>query len=402
MTNVPQPTFGPNGFTAPAESAIFAGAIADLQAAFGGNLNPDPTTPQGQLATSWTAVIGFCYGLFCKITTQFDPAYAEGRWQDGLGRIYFLEREPAEPTAVEALCSGLPGTIIPVGALARSADGDTYASTASGTIGSAGTVTVPFACIATGPTPCPPGALNTIYRAIPGWDSITNPSEGVLGRLVETRDAFEQRRAASVALNAVGTLPAIRANVLNVAGVLDAYVTENATDAPVTIGGVTIAANSLFVSVVGGAAADIAGAIWRKKAPGCAYTGTTTVVVEDDNSGYAMPYPSYDVKYTVAAGLPIYFAVSIANSAAVPADAAEQIQAAIVQAFAGTDGGPRARIGAAIYASRYYAPVALLGSWAQIVSIKIGLGAGPTDDDLTVDIDQVPTIDPANIAVALV
>jgi len=398
---VPQPTFGPNGFTAPAESAIFAGTIADLQAAFGGNLNSDPTTPQGQLATSWTAVVGYCYGLFCKITTQFDPAFAEGRYQDGLARIYFLERDPAEPTAVQAICAGLAGTIIPVGSLARSADGDVFASTATGVIGGAGTVTLPFACIATGPVPVPPTALNTIYRAIPGWDSITNPAEGVLGRLVETRDAFEQRRAASVALNAVGTLPAIRANVLNVPGVLDAYVTENDTAAPVTLGGVVIAANSVFVSVVGGALADIARAIWRKKAPGCAYTGTTTIVVKDSNSGYVLPYPSYDVKFTVPTGLPIYFAVTIASSAAVPADALAQIQAAIVKAFAGTDGGPRARIGAAIYASRFYAPIALLGAWAQIVSIKIGTGAGPSSDDLPVNIDQVPTINPANISVAL-
>jgi len=298
LSSIPRPTFGPTGFVAPPESALFAGAMADLQDAFGGNLNPDPTTPQGQLATSWAAVTGFCYDLFCKLTTQFDPAYAEGRMQDALGRIYFLERDPAEPTVVQATCTGLVGTVIPVGSLARSADGDTYASTAAGTIGSGGSVVIPFACITTGPVACPPDSLITIYRAIPGWDAITNASEGVLGRVVESRDAFEQRRAASVALNAVGTLPAIKANVLNVPGVLDAYVTENPTAAPVTIGGVAIAARTLFVSVVGGAALDVATAIWRKKAPGCGYTGTTTEIVEDSNSGYSMPYPAYNVTFT--------------------------------------------------------------------------------------------------------
>lgn len=402
MTNVPTPTFGPTGFVAPAQSAIFDGTIADLQAAFGGNLNPDPTTPQGQLATSWAAIVGYCYGLFCKITTQFDPAYAEGRYQDGLARIYFLERNPAEPTFVEAVCTGLPGTVIPVGSLARSSNGDTYASTAAATIGDAGTVTVPFACIVSGPIPCPPGSLNTIFRAIVGWDAITNPAEGVLGQDVETRDAFERRRAASVALNAVGVLSAIRANVLNVPGVLDAYVTENDTAAPITVGGVTIAPNSLYVSVVGGALQDIALAIWRKKPPGCAYAGTTTVVVEDSNSGYSLPYPTYDVKFTVPDGLPIYFDVSIANSPAVPADALTQIRAAIVNAFVGGDGGPRARIGSTIFASRFYAAVAKLGAWAQIISIKIGTAPAPSSDDVTVNIDQVPTVDAADIGLSLV
>lgn len=403
MTNVPQPTFGPNGFVSPAESAIFAGVMADFQAAFGGNLNPDPTTPQGQLATSFAAVVGFAYSLFTKITTQFDPAYAEGRMQDALGRIYFLERDPAEPTVTVATCTGLPGTVIPVGALARSADGDTFASTAAGTIGAGGTVTIPFACIETGPIPLPPASLTTIYRAIPGWDAITNAAEGVLGRVVESRSAFEARRAASVALNAVGTLSAVRAAVLDVPGVLDAYVTENPTAAPITVGGVVIAARTLFVSVVGGANAAIAQAIWRKKPPGCGYTGTTTVVVEDDNSGYTIPYPTYDVTFTIPTPLPIKFLVTIANSVGVPADATTLIQSAIIAAFAGNDGGPRVKIGAAVFASRFYGVVAKLGDWAQIVSIKIGTGGGtPASDEISVHIDQVPTIDAMDITVALV
>lgn len=402
-TNIPQPTFGPNGFTAPAASAVQAGAFADINQAFGGNLNPDQTTPQGQFSVSQAAIVSAAFGLFCKITTQFDPAYAEGRWQDGLARIYFLERDPAEPTVVQALCSGATTTPIPVGSLARSEDGNIYVSTAAGVIGSDGTVTIPFACLTAGPTPCPPHSLNTIYRAIPGWDSIDNPAEGVLGRLVESRSEFEARRQASVALNAVGTLPAIKANVLNVAGVLDAYATENDTDSPDTIGGVSIAARSLYVAVVGGASADIAEAIWRKKAPGCGYTGSTTVVVTDDNSGYAYPFPTYNVKFTIPASLPIKFLVTIVNSVAVPADALAQIQAAIIAAFAGNDGGPRVKIGGTVFASRFYAGVAALGTWAQIISIKIGTGSGtPASDEVSVNIDQIPTIDATDISVVTV
>ncbi len=59
------------------------------------------------------------------------------------------------------------------------------------------------------------------------------------------------------------------------------------------------------------------------------------------------------------------------NSQQVPADAATLIQNAIIAAFAGSDGGQRARIGSTILASRYIAPVSLLG-WAQIVSLLVG------------------------------
>lgn len=401
MTNIPRPSFGATGFTLPAESALVSGVFADIDQAFGGNLNPDPRTPQGQLAVSLGAAFGYANELFVWLANQFDPAYAVGRFQDAIARIYFLERDPAEPTVVAATCTGAPGTVIPIGALAKAADGNTYASTAAATIGAGGTVTVDFACLVPGPIACPTGSLNTIYRIVPGWDAITNASDGVLGRLVESPAEFEARRAASVARNAAGILPAIRGNVLDVPNVLDAYVTENPTGAPVTVGGVTIAARSLYVAVAGGAPADVAKAIWRKKPPGCGYTGTTTVTVTDDNSGYSLPYPTYPVTFTIATPTPVKFAVSIANSPGVPATAADQIKAAIVAAFAGADGGPRAKIGATLFASRFYAPVALLGSWAQIVSIKLGTVTATLDEE-TVQIDQAPTIDLADIAVTLV
>ncbi len=60
-----------------------------------------------------------------------------------------------------------------------------------------------------------------------------------------------------------------------------------------------------------------------------------------------------------------------------PGDAATRIQNTIIAAFAGADGGPRARLGRTIYASRYYAPVAALGSWVQISSILDGSENNP-------------------------
>ena len=372
MTNVPQPTFGPTGFSAPLESAIVAGVLADYNAAFGGNLNLAQTTPQGQLSVSQAAVIGNSNDQFLYFTNQVDPAYASGRMQDAIARIYFLQRKPALPTTVTVTCKGLTGTIIPPGALALSTDDNIYVCTDGGTIPLGGTINLNFACTVTGPIACPVGALNGIYQTIPGWDSVYNPAEGVMGRDVESRADFEARRAASVAINAVGILPAIRATVLNVPDVLDAYVTENDTGSPATIGGVSIAAHSLYFAVSGGSDADVARAIWTKKNPGCGYTGNTTVTVVDDNAGYSLPYPEYDVTFTRPINLPIIFAVEIADGPNVPADAAAQIQTAIVNAFNGADGGPRASIGATLFASRFYAPIGALGPWAQIVSLVIG------------------------------
>ena len=371
-SNVPAPTWSPRGFVGQLESAIVTGRMADFQTAFGGRLNPDLTSPQGQLVMSEAAIIGAVQDLFLFYTSQVDPAFAQGRMQDGIGRIYFIERNPAQPTTVQCTVIGAQGVTIPVGALAQDASGNTYICTQGGTFDATGTMTLTFANTAVGPIPCPAGTLTTIYQAILGWDTITNPSDGVLGNLVESRTAFEARRRLAVAQNSLGSIPSILGAVLTVSGVIDAFVTENASNNPQTIGGVILGPNSVYVAVAGGAPADVAKAIWTRKAPGTAYNGNTTVQVQDTQSGYVPPYPTYSVTYTVPAATSVYFNVILANSVGVPANAAILVQNAITAAFAGADGGSRARIASTVFASRFYAPVAALGTWAKIVEIKIG------------------------------
>jgi hypothetical protein len=147
-------------------------------------------------------------------------------------------------------------------------------------------------------------------------------------------------------------------------------VTENVTSSPITVSDQTLAPHSAYVCVAGGASAAIGNAIWTKKATGCDTNGNVSVTVTDTN--YGPPQPSYTIKYQSAAPTPTLFAVTIFNSAAVPSNALALVQNAIQAAFAGADGGARARIGSTLFASRYYAGIALLGPWAQIISLKIG------------------------------
>lgn len=375
-TNVPPVVFTDRGYVAPDESLILAGVQADQNAAFGGDLNPDLTTPQGQQAQSTTAIIGESYNQFIGLANGVDPAYASGRMQDAIGRIYFIERKPAQSTVVDCLCTGLPSVVIPVGAQAVDLSGLIYACVDGGVIGIGGNVTLSFACATPGPIPCPADSLNAIYRAIPGWDTINNPSDGVIGSDVESRADFEFRRASTVAGNSFGAIGSIIGAVSKVAGVLDYYGYDNGTGAPVTVGGVSIAAHSIYICVVGGTDQAVAQAILSKKSGGCGYTGNTTETVYDSNPLYAAPIP-YSVTFERPTELAILFAVRIQDNSQVPADAATQIQNAIINAFSGGDGGPRARIGTTLFASRFYATVAALGTWAEILDILIGSNNNP-------------------------
>lgn len=376
-SSVPVPVLGPRGYVIPSAQEVLTGVLADMNAAFGGGLNLALDTPQGQLSSSLAAIILDTYAQFQLLTNNVDPAYASGRMQDAIARIYFLERLPALPTTVVATCSGIVGAKIPVGALAKAQDGTLYACTQAGSIGPEGTVDLSFAATVDGPIACPATTLDTVAQTLPGWEAITNADPGIPGRSIETRQAFEYRRIQSVQGNAVGVLPAVLAAVLAVPDVIDAYVTENFTGSPVVLDGVTLPAHSLYVCAAGGAAQAIAEAIWRKKPPGCDMAGDTTETVYDTSPGYAIPYPSYDITFQTAAAQNFLFYIQIADNGFVPADAVTQIQGAIAAAFNGTDGGPPARIGSTVYASRFYGGISALGSWCQIIYLKLSSSSFP-------------------------
>lgn len=248
VSNVPKIEFTPAGLVIPSESAVLAGVQADINTAFGGGLNPALESPQGQLASSESAIIGDKNNEFAYYVNQVDPQYSAGRFQDAIGRIYYLERN--DPTATAVLCTlgGVPGTVIPSGTFAQDTSGNTYASAGVATIGAASTVVVEFQNVETGPIPCPAGTLVLVYQAIDGWDTITNADAGVLGSNVETRAEFEYRRKNSVALNAHGSPQAIYGAVFNVPGVVDAYVYDNSNNLVSYTG--AISATTLTVSAV--------------------------------------------------------------------------------------------------------------------------------------------------------
>lgn len=370
-TNVPAPTFGATGFQASSGPLILEGVQADISAAFGQSLNYNLNTPQGQLASSQAAIIANTQDVFVYYTQQVDPAYATGRMQDAIGRIYFLSRTGAEPTSLVVTCTGGTGVVIPVGATIQDSSGNIYEATGTGTIPAGGSVDVSFACTVPGPTTVPTTAEISIYQTIPGWDSVA-VSSGSIGSDTETRTAFEARRADSVAGNSFGAIGSIIGAVAGVANVLDYYGYNNNTASPVTVGGVVISAYSIYICVSGGTDAAVAAAIFSKKGAGAPMVGNTTVVTYDDNPLYSSPI-AYTIKFSRPTTLQILFKVVIANGSLVPSDATTQIQDALIDAFAGNTANiNKARIGSTIYAASYVPAIAALGAWAQVASIALG------------------------------
>jgi hypothetical protein len=330
-TNVPSIQFTSVGFVAPSGPAVLAGVQLDISGAFGNALNYGLTTPQGQLAQSWGAMIANANATFVYFAQQIDPAYASGRFQDAIGRIYYMTRNAAQPTALQITCNGAQGVVIAIGTLIQDPAGNLYQCTQAGTIPAGGSITLAFAATIPGPTAVP--ATVTIYQALPGWDSASVTS-GAVGTNVESRAAFESRRQSSVASNSFGAIGSIIGAVAAVPGVLDYYGYSNNTASPFIINGVTIPAYSVYVCVAGGVSTAVAAAILSKKSPGAPMYGNTAVTVYDTNPLYSSPIP-YVITYQIPTALQVLFKVTLVNSTAVPSSAATQVASALVAAFAG-------------------------------------------------------------------
>jgi len=403
-TAVPDVTITENGLSVPDIADVLAGRLTDMSTALGGGASQSLSSPQGQIAQSDTEIIAQEYDKLLCLFNQINPDFSTGRFQDGIGRIYFMERIAAQGTVVTATCIGQVGTTIPAGSTAVDTSGYIYQSIDNAVIPSSGSVDVQFVNTTTGPIPCAAGSLNQIYRAVSGWDAVNNISPGVVGVDVESRIAFETRRRQSVARNSRNQDASTLAALLATDGVLDAYVWSNRTAETVNKGTTNfpILAHSVYICVYGGADTDVAESIFNTYNPGANMNGNTTFTVYD-NVNYMPPYPSYVMQWQKASPTRVYFKVNVDASLNPPSDITKQVKEMIVTVFnGGYEGIGKSRIGSTINAGKYYAPVISISpDTVGILSLEVSIDGSLYGPAVTMGIDQVPTIQESDITVTL-
>ena len=395
------------GLTAPDTGDIRQGVAEDWTLAFADPdlppLDTEPPTPAGQLIDAETAEIEAMNAAVLFLANMFNPKVSEGRWQEALGYIYFLNRKLDEPTVVTCQLTGLNGTVIPYGALAQSADGYTLICNRSVTIGPSGAAEATFRCAETGPIPFAPHSVTAIVTVIPGWDTVDNAAAGAAGRDLETRAEFEARRYASVAANAHGSTAALYGAVANITGVLDCQVLENIGPNPALKYGVTVPGHGVTVCVYGGEDAAIAEAIYRKKDNGADTGGNTEITYA------AADYHNAIYQYKILRPVTVNFWIRVKlgpGTFYTPA-VSEALKQTLFDDFYGLSretGNPRVGLAQTVYASRFYCPAMSVPGVKNILEIQVALGVSAPEDSAFSDVviisgDQEPVTSLANILV---
>lgn len=380
---------------------------ADWKNAFRGKglpeLSTEPETPAGQLIASETAAIVDKDNEVLFLANMFNPLTSQGKWQDALGKIYFLTRKTAQSSEAQCLCRGLSGTVIPQNARIKSVyDNSEWICAQAVEIGETGAVEARFIAAKPGEIEAGKNTLEQIVTVIPGWDSVTNPQAAALGRIQENQLEFELRRHASVAANARGSLAALYGAIADIQGVIDVAVLENTSDQPVEKWGVEIAGHSVWIAVTGGDDAEIAEVIYRKKDAGCGTCGNTRVEYRDDSLPSA---PVYQFNIERPENVNFGVKISIKLTPSTIQNVGEKIRENIIADFNGLGDHGNSRIGTAqeIFASRFYC-AAISAGVQNLVGIEI---AFPYEDaswvqNVAINANQYPVLDASAIEIEIV
>lgn len=358
-------------------------------------LNIEPSSPMGQVLDLIVAEIEAKNSEIAFLANMANPETATGKYLDALAALYGLDRKISEPTVVNCVLTGLKGTVIPYGAIAQDTLGNQYRhSAANGAqIDDTGSVTTTFTAINHGPLEVAAGSVNRIVTTIAGWDSITNPTAGVIGRDEETDAELRNRMIESYAVNATGYVEAIEANLAALEGVLDVRVLENPTNAEVTQYGVAIDPHSILIAIVGGEDSDIAKTIYQRKDAGCGTTGDYEVQFIDETYYNA----TYNYKIVRPQNQSLRISVTFFGTSMNETEKNNVIQA-IIQDALGQGANDRISLASTVYASRFYQSIQSQTS-APIAQIQVGLGTGALGSSVQIPANIEPTITESDVSI---
>lgn len=376
--------------------------VAELEASeksqYGASWNVRATSLQGVLNGIFGAKLAEVWEVAEDVFNAFNPDGASGRALDQLCALTGVTRLPATKSTATLTLSGTDSTVISVGQLrvSHSVTGTFWTNTTGGTI-SGGTLDVDVEAEETGANAALAGTLTVIETPISGLDSVTNALDATEGRDEESDADLRVRREALLTSQGKGTVDAIRADVLDVDDVQQAFVFENTT--LVTDGDGRPGKSFEVVALTGGAAlsASILQAIWESKPAGIsAYSDTSGGFGVTGNVTDAQGF-TQTVGYTLAEPVLAYFALTAVTSSAFGATATGV--AAIKQSL--VDYGGELQVGDDIIRS-----VAIANSFVSgvddVSDFRLDISASPAaTSNIAVGARQIGSVDSSRIEVTL-
>lgn len=339
---------------------------------FGNDINLAPQSPDGQINGLAALSDDQLWQIAEYAYNATDPHKATGPALSSLVKLNYITRQQALATSVTLASTGTPGVTIPAGQLVGMAGSNIRVRTRTAfTFGAGGNATVIADVTETGPITLPAGTMTIIDTPVAGWNTVTNPLQGLTGRDRETDAELRLRRSRSVGANSQNMIDSLYSLVGDVPGVTFLNVLQNRED--VVDPDTGLKPHSFEVIVEGGDPALIAQAIWRAYPFGIADNGNTTAFATD-RQGHLQT-----IQFTRPVDVPIYVIAVIRKREGYPADGDDLLKQAVVDYSEGNlVQGRGFNTGQDVIYSELYTPLNQV-PFHDIVDLFIGTAPDPTE-----------------------
>ena len=291
--------------------------LAEYQSLFKtifGDINTDPSTPQGQIITSLTQIDLATISYLENLANAFFFGGSGDFLDKWAWNLYRVTRKQGTPSSVLIKITGRPTTDIP-NDFTISDGSENYVIEAPTRIGENGEVIAKFNNIAINDFVAKANTITQIVTNIDGVERVNNENNATQAIFRETDAELFNRCLyfGSTATNS--SFRSILANVAQVKGVNRIAGAENVANQNKIINGVELTPHSICIVVDGGEAQEIAEAIQKSRATGCDMVGDIEIPLYIDKQKYI--YRFYRPKMV---GIKVKVSVSQANIGLIRAD----------------------------------------------------------------------------------
>lgn len=319
------PYIDEQGYHYPTYNDILEALVERTQRIFGSGVYLGSDSQDYELLAVYAEMLYDCYQTGEIQYNSHSPVTAIGAGLDYIVALSGLRRRQATRSTVELTLTGDIGTVISGGAVSDSA-GNIWDLPSTVQIGDTGTTAATATCRALGVVQAEPNTVTHIMTPTLGWTGVTNPSSAEIGAVAETDSELRARQAESVAAPSQSVLSGLKGAINALTDVSRVQVYENDTAETDARG---IPGHSICCVVEGGDSAEIAQAIYLRKAPGCGtfsgasgeYNVNETVLDGDQ---------AYQISFSRLEPIEIEINVSISRRAGYSTDTPANIKAALV------------------------------------------------------------------------
>lgn len=382
------------GFTPATIEEVKLDIETDMLGIVASDLDLDPDNPIGQHIGIFTSKLAEAWELLDTAMGAFDDTKADGSLLDALCALTGTVRPADAKGTVTVTCTITSGTILPdTVTVSDPLDAsNTWKLQTAYTAGYTGAHDLLFECTRVGAVPALAGALTTIDTPVAGWSAASNGLDATEGRLEAEDSELRLLRRAELPSQGDCSVPALRAALLQVTGVISANVKQNTSMVTDSSGRPAKSLEAIIWDGISPAAvnADIAKVVFENTAAGIESHGDTTVSYTDEFGEV------YSVKFTRVTQVEFTVTITVTQDPDADAYSAADIKAAIVEY-----GNTAHRSGATVVIEKIKAVALTIPGVFDVTACTLDTPAiSPTTGNVTLDENEFPVFDTSRVTVS--